>query len=974
MANLKAFFRNGRLFAVALCLILAAAFMLPALAYAQDVEKTVRVGWFESPFNSVDQFGRRSGYAYEYQQRIAAYTGWTYDYVEGSWPELVQMLENGEIDLMSDVSFTEERASHMLFSTLPMGTEEYYLYVSANNRDIVQEDYSTLNGKRVGVTSGTVQLGFFRAWVAEHGLHPEIVELTGSEVEALQMLRKGELDACVTVGAYEDLDTALPLCEIGSSDFYFAVSNYRPDLLPELNKAMGDIRNENRNYNHELYEQYVEAAGENLFLSADEKKWLSSHGAIRVGYQDNYLAFCAKDETTGELTGALKDYFAAASDCMENAHLDFEPIAYPTAAGAIEALKRGEVDCMFPSNLTDYDGEMQGVVMTPSLMSAEVWAVVRSSDQRDFVRSEQITVAVNEGNLNYDVFLLDHFPSWEAKHYPDTPACLQAVARGEADCILISSCRYSNVAKLCENLHLTPTFTGVNVDYDLALRKGDAELYSILSKTICMVPDSTVSAALTYYSAEDAKTSFVDFIQENLAVVMAVIAVVALAIVVLLLRSMRAEKKADEGQRLISATETDTLTGLYTRSFFFEYANRMYQKDPDTPMDAIVLDIDQFHSVNSLNGRDFGDQVLIALGEEIRAMLDGTQGIASRIEADRFLVYCEHVASYQELFNRLQNRLNECNRNANVRLRMGVMPWQAGVEPAKMFDRARIACGMARDHYRDHLVVFDDSMRQREVYKQRLLNDLRRALDEEEFEVYYQPKYNIQCDPPVLESAEALIRWHHPELGMISPADFIPLFERNGQIGLVDKFVWSQTARQIALWREKLGVTLPISVNLSRVDVFDPTLESTLDQLIRDNGLNCGSLKLEVTESAYSENADQVLTVIEKLRKKGHEIEMDDFGSGYSSLNMLSSMPIDVLKMDGAFIKNIEHREQDAQLVELIVDIAKRMKVKVVAECVETESQMLLLKELGCDLVQGYYFSPPLPAPEFEETILSPCL
>ena len=970
MTDTTAFSRFQRLLMLLLCLALSVAFAMPIAAHAQD-EKTVRVGWFESPFNTVDEYGRRSGYAYEYQQKIAAYTGWNYEYVEGSWPELVQMLANGEIDLMSDVSRTEEREQSMLFPTLPMGTEEYYLFISSDNEEIKQDDLSTLDGKKVGVTAGTVQARFFRDWALEHGVKAELVELTGSEDEALQMVQKGELDACVTVGAYEDLETTLPICEIAESDFYFAVNAGRPDLLSELNTAMGKIRTENRHYNHELYEKYVHATGDNLFLDAEEKEWLSAHGPIRVGYQDNYLAFCVADKATGELTGALKDYLITASDCMENARLDFQAIAYPTAADAIDALENGDVDCMFPANLTDYDGEVQGLIMTPSLMSTDMWAVVRSSDQKDFAHSEQVTVAVNEGNPNYDMFLVDHFPNWEAKHYPDTAACLHAVAKGEADCILISSYRYSNIAKLCEDLHLTTVSTGVYMDYDLAVRKGDTQLYSILAKTTCMVPDSTITAALTYYSAEDAKVTFTDFLMDNLAAVMAVIAAVALVIIALLLRSMRAVKKANEGQQLISATETDDLTGLYTRSFFFEYASRMYQKDPQAPMDAIVLDIDQFHSVNALNGRDFGDQALIALGDEIRALLEGKQGIAGRIEADRFVIYCEHTDCYGELLASLQSGLDKHAQNANIRLRMGVMPWHEGVEPVKMFDRARIACGMARDHYKDRLVVFDDTMRQQEVFKQRLLNDLRRALEDREFEVYYQPKFDIQSNPPALKSAEALIRWNHSELGMISPADFIPLFERNGQIGLVDKFVWSQAARQISLWREQFGVTLPISINLSRIDVFDPALADTLDQLIEENGLDRSLLKLEVTESAYTENAGQVIEVIEGLRQKGYEIEMDDFGSGYSSLNMLSSMPIDVLKMDRAFINNIEHDEKDVQLVELIIDIARKMNVPVVAEGVETEGQVQLLKELGCDLVQGFYFSPPLPASEFERSLLT---
>ncbi len=424
-----------------------------------------------------------------------------------------------------------------------------------------------------------------------------------------------------------------------------------------------------------------------------------------------------------------------------------------------------------------------------------------------------------------------------------------------------------------------------------------------------------------------------------------------------------------EGRQLISAAEHDRLTMLYSRNFFFEYANRLYYYHNDLEMDAVVLNIEQFHTINALNGRDFGDDVLRLIGNEIRAFLAETQGIASRFEADSFEVYCLRQADYRSLLKRFQEKVDGLSPNANIHLRMGVAPFHKDVEPVFLFDRARAACNMARGDYQNPLMIYDEDMRLREMLDRRLLNDLRPAVEERQFQVYYQPKYNIQLDPPRLSSAEALIRWKHPELGMISPGDFVPLFEGNGLIGVVDSFVWEEAARQIASWKSRFGFTLPVSVNLSRSDVFDPTLVDRLVRLIEDNGLSYKDMKLEVTESAYTDNARQVLDVIDRLRRKGFEIEMDDFGSGYSSLNMLSDMPLDVLKMDMKFIRNIEERETDRRLVSLILDIARYLEVSVVAEGVETEGQLAILREGKCDLVQGYYFSRPLPAADFEKLL-----
>ena len=967
MMNCAAGGQRKRILILLLSLILTAVFVLPEWAFAQEPGKTVRVGWYESSFNTKDDNGRRSGYAYEYQMKLAAHTGWKYEYVNGSWADLLDMLKKGDIDLMSDVSFTEERAEEMLFPSLPMGTEEYYLFTSPKNKSIRSENYASLNGKKVGVNKDSIQEQFFVDWEKDHGVKAKVIRQTCTEEESLRMLASGKLDAYITPDAFGDPEKLVPVWKIGSSDFYFAVSKSRPDLLNDLNQAMSKIQDENRFYNHEMSDEYILQSGSNAYLTPDENKWLEKHGPIRVGYLENYLAFCAKDPETGELTGALRDYLDYTDDCLKNAHVDYEETAYPTTADALKALSTGKVDCVFPANLSGYDGETMGVVMTAPVMRTEILAVVRSKDQSFFGKKDHVVVAVNTGNTNYDTFLMDNFPNWRTVYYGDTPACLKAVSDGVADCVLISNYRFNNIARDCARYGLTTIDTNVSLGSSFAVNSGETQLYSILSKLTGLVPNSVVNSSLSYYSTEDARIPLREYIIDNLNVVIALIAGLVLIILLLLIRSMRAERKAS---KLIRATEIDGLTGLYNRDFFLAYANRLYQAHPDTPMDAIVLNIEQFHSVNALSGREFGDHVLRVLGNEVRAVAKDYDGIAGRFGADRFDIYCRHVKEYQPIFDRLQRKLEEVSPDASVRLRMGVMQWQPEVEPVQMFDQARTACNMARGRFNQHMIIFDDSVREQEILNQRLLNDQRRALQGYEFEVHYQPKFDIRGDTPKLVSAEALVRWSHPELGMISPDDFVPLFERFGIIGEVDQYVWTETARQIVRWRDLYGITIPISVNLSRVDVFDPALEETLDGILDYHGIGHDALMLEVTETVYTENADQVTQVIKNLRAKGYRVEMDDFGTGYSSLSMLSEMPVDVIKMDRGFIRKIEREEKHAQLVTLILDIAKTLEVQVVAEGVETESQLNMLRKMGCEVAQGYYFSKPLLPSDFEKTVI----
>ncbi len=594
--------------------VFIAGFSVPLSVSAEEKKgKTVRVGVHEAPFFITDKYGRKSGYSYEYQRKISAYTGWTYEYVEGSWSELLDKLKKGEIDLMSDVSYSEERKKDMLFSSLPMGTEAYYVYITSNNTDISPRNLSSLNGKRVGVGQGSIQKEMFIEWEKSHGINAEIVEMTCSEADSLKLLGKN-YDAFVTVDIYGSNEKLVPAWKIGSSSFYFVVTKSRPDLLEELNSALNRIQDENKYYDQQLHDKYLKSSETNKYLNSEEKEWLANHGKIRVGYQDNYLAFCAKDPATGKLTGALKDYLDYAALAFENAHLEFEPVAYPTASDAIEAMKRGEVDCVFPANLTDFDAEQLGILMSPALMTTEMDAVVRASEQKEFLRKDKIIVAVNEGNTNYDMFLADHYPKWERAYFKDTPAGLEAIAEGKADCVIISSYRYSNISKQCEKLHLATVYTGVNMDYCIAVSEGNSVLYSILSKIIGVVPNGIVHSALTYYSTEDVKTSLGEIIKDNLFIILTVIAVILFVIVLLLLHNIRANKmileKEDQVKDLNRKAYVDPLTMVRNKSAYNEYIKKLQdQLDRDEVIDLAIgiFDCNDLKSINDQYGHEKGD-------------------------------------------------------------------------------------------------------------------------------------------------------------------------------------------------------------------------------------------------------------------------------------------------------------------------------------------------------------------------------
>lgn len=427
-----------------------------------------------------------------------------------------------------------------------------------------------------------------------------------------------------------------------------------------------------------------------------------------------------------------------------------------------------------------------------------------------------------------------------------------------------------------------------------------------------------------------------------------------------------------EDARIIQATEFDPLTGLYMREYFHQYAAQLDQYHKETPMDALTLNINHFHLINELNGKKYGDQVLRQIADDLRVMLQDVRGIASRSTADNYLIYCEHreAADYEEMMRRLLEGIAGMLQSDRISLRLGVYPEvDKSVDVERRFDRAQLACNTIRGNYTQNIAYYDRALYEKEIFSEHLIEDIDEAIRNKHLKVVYQPKYGIQGEAPVLKSAEALIRWEHPEIGPVSPGLFVPLFEQNGLIRKLDRFVWREAAQQIADWKEKTGRIIPVSVNVSRIDIYDPSLPQEFFSLVEKNGLSPEDYLLEITESAYTEEVDQLIGSVEKLRSMGFKVEMDDFGAGYSSLNTLSILPIDALKLDMGFIREMEKDPRKLRLVEIVMEIANYLAVPVIAEGVETKEQIRHLKALGCDLVQGYYFSRPVPPEVFAQFI-----
>ena len=439
-----------------------------------------------------------------------------------------------------------------------------------------------------------------------------------------------------------------------------------------------------------------------------------------------------------------------------------------------------------------------------------------------------------------------------------------------------------------------------------------------------------------------------------------------------ILARVRRTIELSEDRDILRWTERDHLTGLYNKEFFYRYAAQLDAYHKDAPADAILLNINHFRTLNDRYGKSYGDEVLKRVAESMLEIVKDTGGIVCRSEADTFLIYCPHCGDYDAMLAKAGVSMpGSGGSGSRVRMRMGVYAnVDKTLDVERRFDRAKMAADTVRGNYANAIGLFDNTLRETELRSEQLIEDFPAALRERQFLVFFQPKFDVHRDEPMLSSAEALVRWRHPKLGMISPGVFIPLFENNGLIQALDQYVWADAAAHIRAWKERLGVALPVSVNVSRVDLLDPSLVDKLQLIVSGNGLSYGELLLEITESAYTADAEQIIQKVHQLRRLGFRIEMDDFGSGYSSLSMLSSLPIDALKLDMQFIRNAFRQHKDTRLLEAMIRLAESFEVPTIAEGVETEEQLLALKAMGCGIVQGYYFSRPLPAGEFEAFLI----
>ena len=513
--------------------------------------QTIRVGSFEDTFNYVDKNGVRRGYGYELMQALSGYTGWKFEYVKCDWSNCFDKLENGEIDIMGDISYTDERAQKMLFSDEPMGEEKYILYADLSHTDIETSDFKAMDGKRVGVLMGTEPEIMLREWENKNGIHTKHVNVKNDD-DVEKKLANHEIDCFVSLEESTWSEQGISsVTTIGKSGIYFAINKERSDIKTELDYAMRQLEQDSPFFKTDLYKKYF-TLDYKQSLTSKEKSWVEEHGGIKIGFLNNDQAIFSMDEETGKLTGMLAEYISYAKDCLGNQKLEFNIREYDDYNEMLQALQNHEIDMIFYASRNPDLAEKKGYTLTNTAWTYSLMAV---TDEKYFNEDKSYTVAVPKEQEALKQHIAFNYPRWKLVDYDSFADAADMVMNEKADCFLMGTSqalKYDNERDF-KSVPLTKT-----METCFAVRDGEGILLSILNKTLKDMPSDMLTSALAIYDSTADKVTFYDFVKDNMLAFFVTAGVFVITIIGIILVLLQKARKAEAVAKL-AANDTQKL-------------------------------------------------------------------------------------------------------------------------------------------------------------------------------------------------------------------------------------------------------------------------------------------------------------------------------------------------------------------------------------------------------------------------------
>ena len=619
---------------LSLLLLLTAVFPVKAAAETAPA-KVVRVGSFEDTFNYVNEKGARKGYGYELLETLSGYTGWQFEYVTCDWSDCFEKLENGEIDIMGGISYTEDRTEEMLFSDEPMGVEKYYLYADLSRADISASDFKTLNGKKIGVLMGTEPEVMLTEWEEKYGLETEHVNISNNE-DVKQKLANHEIDCFVSLEesfwAERGIST---ITRVGESGIYYAINKNRPDIKEELDDAMRALDEAVPFYTADLYKRYF-SMDYTPILTGEEKAWLREHGAIKMGFLTGDSGVSTFDPATGELTGAIADYIQFAAGCLGNQKLEFQIVGYDSKETELNALKSGEIDMIFHFDQNPNLAEEYHFACTNTTWTSNLMAV---TNKQHFNENKANRIAVPQNKLSLKKYIAFYYPQWEIVDCDTQEDGAKLVRDGQADCIVTGVSSEEKYSKKY-GFYSVPLLNPVKSCF--VVNSGDSSLLSILNKTIKAMPVNMLTSSLAMYESSSRKVTLSEFIKDNFFMVLLIGSIAVAAVLLMILKLLQKARKAEAAAKK-AANDTQELNAkLQVAAENAESANRAkstflfnMSHDIRTPMNAIIgyADLASRHLDDPAKLEKYMENIQVC-GQNLLVLLNNVLDLA-RIENDK---------------------------------------------------------------------------------------------------------------------------------------------------------------------------------------------------------------------------------------------------------------------------------------------------------------------------------------------------
>ncbi len=644
-------FKKGKRLA-ALCTIIFVVLSMCMPCLADETQKTIRVGSFEDTFNYVDEHGVRRGYGYELMQALAGYTGWKFEYVKRDWSNCFDKLENGEIDIMGDIAYTDDRAKEMLFSEETMGEEKYVLYADLTNTDILSSDYKSLNGKRIGVVKGAKPEYMLTEWENKHGIHTEHVNV-GNNEDVKKKLANDEIDCFVSLeeSIWSEIGIS-SVTTIGKSDIYFAINKERSDIKEELDYAMRQLDSDSPFFKDDLYKKYF-TLNYTQFLTGNEESWLEEHGGIRIGFLDNNPVVFSMDKKSGEIHGTLSEYISYAKDCLGNHTLKFDIEAFDDYDKMIDALQNNEIDVIYYASRNSNVAEKKGYALSNTAWTYNLIAV---TNKEDFNENDSYVVAVPKNKVALKQHIAYNYPHWKLVDCDSIEDGANMVDDGKVDCFIMGSSQVLSFDSK-KNFKIIPLTKTMEACF--AVKDGQATLLSILNKTIKTMPSDMLTSAIAMYDSTVYKTTFYSFLKDHLVVVL----VLGFSIIIVILLLLQKARRAEASAKVALKSAEDA--SLAKTQFLHNVSH-----DIRTPMNAILgyselmkneLKDNDFPRVfEHLNKLQKAGNILLSI---INNVLDMARIESGHMELD------ENYANIEDIRQRLIEMFEDEAKKKNIHVR-----------------------------------------------------------------------------------------------------------------------------------------------------------------------------------------------------------------------------------------------------------------------------------------------------------------